>query len=46
VYLGVAGPQGTRVIRVRYGGDRGRIRALATQGALDLLRKTLISAKQ
>jgi len=45
VYLGVAGPQQTRVVRVRYGGDRGRVRALATQGALDLLRKTLI-AKQ
>lgn len=42
VYLGVAGPQQTRVVRVRYGGDRGRIRALATQGALDLLRKTLL----
>jgi nicotinamide-nucleotide amidase len=42
VYLGVAGPQKTHVIRVRYGGDRGRIRALATQSALDLLRKTLL----
>ena len=45
VYLGVASPQQTRVVRIRYGGDRGRIRALATQGALDLLRKTLL-AKQ
>ncbi len=43
VYIGVAGPDKTRVIRVRYGGDRGRIRALATQGALDLLRKTLLA---
>jgi nicotinamide-nucleotide amidase len=43
VYLGVAGPENTRVVRVRYGGDRGRIRALATQGALDLLRKTLLT---
>jgi nicotinamide-nucleotide amidase len=43
VYMGVAGPEGTRVVRVRYGGDRGRIRALATQGALDLLRKTLLA---
>jgi nicotinamide-nucleotide amidase len=42
VYLAVAGPQKTQVIRVRYGGDRGRIRALATQSALDLLRKTLL----
>lgn len=42
VYLGIAGPNGTRVIRIRYGGDRYRTRALATQGALDLLRKTLL----
>jgi len=42
VYLGIAGPNGTRVIRVRYGADRYRIRALATQGALDLLRRTLL----
>lgn len=42
VYLGVAGPGGTRVVRARYGGDRDRVRALATQAALDLLRKTLI----
>ncbi len=41
VYLGIAGPNGTRVVRVRYGADRYRIRALATQGALDLLRRTL-----
>ncbi|MBV8553880.1 MAG: competence/damage-inducible protein A [Acidobacteriaceae bacterium] len=41
VYLGIAGPAGTRVLRVRYGGDRYRTRTLATQGALDLLRKTL-----
>jgi nicotinamide-nucleotide amidase len=43
VYLGVAGPAGTRVVRVRYGGDRYRTRTLATQGALDLLRKVLIA---
>ncbi len=42
VYLGVAGPEKTRVIRLRYGGDRGRVRALAAQGALDLLRRTLL----
>ena len=41
VYLGIAGPGGTKVVRVRYGGDRHRTRTLATQGALDLLRKTL-----
>ncbi len=41
VYLGLAAPAGTQVIRVRYGADRYRIRALATQAALDLLRRTL-----
>jgi nicotinamide mononucleotide (NMN) deamidase PncC len=41
VYLGIAGPEGTRVVRVRYGGERYRVRTLATQGALDLLGKTL-----
>jgi hypothetical protein len=29
-------------VRVRYGGDRYRTRTLATQAALDLLRKTLL----
>jgi nicotinamide-nucleotide amidase len=43
VYLGVSGPSGTRVIRVRYGGDRYRTRTLAAQAALDLLRKTLLA---
>ncbi len=42
VYLGLAGPKGTKVLRVRYGGDRYRTRALATQGALDFLRRTLL----
>ncbi|MBV9294411.1 MAG: competence/damage-inducible protein A [Acidobacteriaceae bacterium] len=42
VYLGIAGPGGTRVVRVRYGGDRYRTRMWATQSALDLLRKTLL----
>jgi nicotinamide-nucleotide amidase len=46
VYLGVAGPEGTRVVRVRYGGDRDRVRTLATQGALDLLRKMLMKAAE
>ncbi|HEY7307007.1 MAG TPA: competence/damage-inducible protein A, partial [Bryobacteraceae bacterium] len=40
VFLGVAGPNGTKVVRVRYGADRHRIRTLATQAALDLLRRT------
>jgi PncC family amidohydrolase len=42
VYLGIAGPTGTRVVRVRYGADRYRVRTLATQASLDLLRKTLL----
>jgi nicotinamide-nucleotide amidase len=42
VYLGISGPSGTRVIRIRHGGDRSRIRTLATQSALDLLRRTLL----
>lgn len=42
VYLGIAGPSGTRVVRVRHGGERQRIRLLATQNALDLLRKDLL----
>jgi nicotinamide-nucleotide amidase len=42
VYIGIAGPAGTRVVRVRHGGDRYRIRTLATQSALDLLRRTLL----
>ncbi|MFL6447789.1 MAG: competence/damage-inducible protein A [Bryobacteraceae bacterium] len=43
VYFGIAGPNGTRVVRTRFGaGDRLRTRLLATQSALDLLRKTLM----
>jgi nicotinamide-nucleotide amidase len=42
VYMGLAGPERTRVIRARYGGDRDRIRMLATQGALDFLRRALL----
>jgi nicotinamide-nucleotide amidase len=42
VYLGLSGPEGTKVVRIRYGLDRFRIRTLATQASLDLLRKALI----
>jgi len=42
VFLGISGPKGTQVVRVRYGADRYRVRTLATQAALDLLRKTLL----
>lgn len=41
VYMGLASESGTRVLRVRYGGDRFRTRTMAAQGALDLLRKYL-----
>jgi nicotinamide-nucleotide amidase len=42
VYMGLAGPKGTQVTRVRYGLDRYRIRTLATHATLDLLRRALI----
>jgi nicotinamide-nucleotide amidase len=41
VFIGLAAPEGTKVIRFRYGLDRQRIRALATQAALDMLRREL-----
>jgi nicotinamide-nucleotide amidase len=44
VYFGIAGPAPTRVVRVRYGLGRYRVRTLATQAALDLLRKTLLAS--
>lgn len=42
VFLAVSGPNGTRVVRTRHMGDRWRIRTVATQAALDLLRLTLL----
>lgn len=42
VYIGLAGPAGTRVTRVRYTPDRWRVRTLAAQSALDLLRRELL----
>ena len=44
VYLALAGPEGTQVIRSRHGADRYRVRMLAVQNSLDLLRKTLIKS--
>jgi nicotinamide-nucleotide amidase len=44
VFIGLAGPNGTRVVHFRYGIDRARIRMLAAQSALDLLRRELLSA--
>jgi nicotinamide-nucleotide amidase len=42
VYLGIASSTETRVARFRYGADRYRVRTLATQASLDLLRKALL----
>jgi nicotinamide-nucleotide amidase len=41
VFIGLASPNGTRVLRSRSGSDRTRVRALATQAALDMLRREL-----
>jgi nicotinamide-nucleotide amidase len=41
VFIGLAGPAGCRVVRIFSGGDRGRVRRMASQVALDTLRKTL-----
>jgi nicotinamide-nucleotide amidase len=42
VYIGLAGPGNTHVTRIRYGPDRWRVRTLASQTALDLLRRELL----
>lgn len=41
VYAAVAGPGGTQVSRVRYSGDRTRVRKLSAAHAVDLLRRSL-----
>lgn len=41
VYIGIASPSGTKVTRIRHGGDRFRVRTLAAQTSLDLLRRTI-----
>ncbi len=41
VVFGLAGPDGCRTQRVRFLGNRARVRALAAQYALDMLRKAL-----
>ena len=45
VYLGISGPDGEKVIRARHGADRYRTRVLAAQGALNLLRKSLMERR-
>ncbi len=41
VYIGIAGPDGVKVVKHRFHGDRERVRSFATAAALDLLRKRL-----
>jgi nicotinamide-nucleotide amidase len=41
VFIGITGPDGTRVNRFQILGDRARVRMMATQNALDLLRGRL-----
>jgi nicotinamide-nucleotide amidase len=41
VFIGLAAPSGTKVSRMRWGSDRTRVRALAAQTALDMLRREL-----
>jgi len=45
VWIGVASDQGVETRRYRFPGDRGRIRTLAAQSALDLLRRHLLAQK-
>jgi len=41
VFAGLAGPQTCRIRRAHFLGDRDRVRALASQLALDMLRREL-----
>ncbi|MEO7142001.1 MAG: competence/damage-inducible protein A [Bryobacteraceae bacterium] len=43
-YIGIAGPGILEARRLQYAADRARVRALATQAALDWLRRTLMRA--
>jgi len=43
VFIGLASPQGVNVTKLRYGLDRYRIRMLASQTGLDLLRRALLA---
>jgi nicotinamide-nucleotide amidase len=43
VFLGIAGPDGTRVTRHMFVGDRARVRIMSAQTALDLLRGRLVN---
>jgi len=41
VYIGLAGPDGTLALRIFFGGERNRVRRLAAQTALDLMRRKM-----
>ncbi|MFN7924285.1 MAG: competence/damage-inducible protein A [Bryobacteraceae bacterium] len=43
VFIGLATPNGTKARRLQFLGDRDRVRTLATNSALDWLRKTLVA---
>ena len=43
IFVGVATPDGVHVTRLQLPGDRNRIRALAVQNALNLLRRALLN---
>ena len=43
VFIGLAGPERTETRKIQFGGDRNRIRNLAAQTALDLLRRRISS---
>ncbi len=43
VFIGLASPDGVKVTKLRYGLGRHRIRTLATQTALDVLRRALLA---
>ena len=45
LFLGLAGPDGAMARRYRYLGDRERVRRLATQTALELLRRSLLGLR-
>jgi len=45
VFIGVAGPQGCLVHRFRFLGNRERVRVLAAQTALDLLRRVVAALR-
>lgn len=44
VFIGLAGPDGVMSLKSRFLGDRSRVRAMAAQTALDLLRKKLAAS--